>query len=100
MAATDDLLREMHGTLSAMTVRVASIDEKVDALKHDVAVSRREITDRQDRTNGSVAAIKSEQEQAKGAIGVMRWLLAATVGLVGAGAAVAGVILALVAQGG
>lgn len=96
----EGLLREMHGQITASVARLDSIEDKVDGLKVDLEHTRREVTARQDKTNGTVAAIKSEQEQQKGAVAVIRWLAAFTIAIVSAGAAVAGVVLAIVASNG
>ena len=53
----------------------------------------------QDRTNGQVAELKIAHYEQKGALAMLRLMMTVTLAGIGAGAAVAGVILAIVAKG-
>ena len=78
LAEVSDLIREMHGDLKVLVDRVGKIEQ------HQAA------------TNGNVATLKANDLRQEGAMGVLRWLVLTTLGVVSAGAGVAGVVLALV----
>ena len=77
-----ELIRDMHGDIKVIRSEVV------------------EIKVHQQRTNGAVARLSEEQLIAKGALGIVKWMIGFTIGMVGVGAAVAGIVLAIVARGG
>jgi len=58
-----------------------------------------ELKDHQKEANGSLLAVVKEQHEMRGAVGMLKVLVGLTFAGVGAGAALAGVILVLVRQG-
>lgn len=50
--------------------------------------------------NGLVAKMNEKQLHTEGALAAMRWLMTVVLGMVTAGAAVAGIVLAILAKGG
>lgn len=75
-----DVIMEMHGNVQVLLSQVKAIEQHA-----------REV-------NGSVAELKKETLRAEGALAAMRWMITTTLGLVGVGATVAGVVLAIVAS--
>lgn len=78
--AIEHRLTKIEGTLVAIAADVVEIKAATKA------------------TNGHVAEISREQEQQKGGLAVLKWMVTVTIAMVAAGAAVAGVILAFVAN--
>ena len=79
--AAEALIREIHGDLKVV--------------KSDVA----EVKMHQRETNGHIADLKAEHYRQAGVIAILRWLISFTLAGIGAGAAVAGIILAIVTRG-
>jgi hypothetical protein len=77
-----ELIREMYADVKVLVSEVAEV--KVQAA----------------RTNGLVAQLQANDLKREGALNILKWLIGLTLALVSAGAAVAGVVLALVARGG
>lgn len=59
-----------------------------------------QIEQHQARTNGQVATLNIQHYEQRGAIAALRWMMTATLGGIGGGAAIAGVILTIVVKGG
>ena len=79
-AQVEGLIREMHGDLKVV--------------KSDVA----EVKEHQRLTNGHIADLKAESYRVAGAVSMLRWMVSFTLAGIGTGAALAGVILAIVAN--
>ena len=78
---------------TAKTVETVGIlNERQQATREDVA----EIKEHQKEQNGTLLAVVKEQHETKGAVGMLKWMLSFTLLGIGAGSALAGVILALV----
>ena len=69
------------------------VDERQKVMREDVA----ELKEHQRAANGITSRLAAEQLKAEGALGAIKFMLAITLGGISAGAAVAGIILALVA---
>lgn len=95
----EQLLRETHTTVTVLAERQIADQASAREWRSMVADKLDGVTARQDKTNGTVAAIDHKQTLQDGAMGVLQWLLTAVIGMTGAGAAVAGVVLALVWKG-
>lgn len=78
----------------AIEHRLTKIEGTLVAVASDVV----EIKSATKATNGHVADIIREQERQKGGIAVLQWMVTVAIAMVAAGAGVAGVILAIVAQ--
>lgn len=81
------LIVETHSTVAMLVERSTGIEDKL------LGVQRRI-----DKINGSVADIQGEQSEQKGAVGALKWLLAVLISVTSAGAAIAGIVLAIVAR--
>ena len=64
-----------------------------------IKVTLATIVTRQERTNGQVAELKTSHYEQRGALAVLRIMMMVTLAGIGAGAAVASVILAIVTKG-
>ena len=80
-ADLEGLVRDLHGDVQAQG-----------------AILKR-VEDRLTKQNGTVADIREEQLVQRGAMGALRWMVTLTIAMVSAGAAVAGVVLAILARG-
>jgi len=87
------LIVEIHST-------VATLDERTRSMDRTMAVQFTAVTTRQDIANGIVAKIKTEQDEQRGGMVMVKWLIAVTLTVMSVGAAIAGVVLAIVSRGG
>ena len=78
---------------TAETVGIMDERQKVD---HETI---REIEAHAREQNGSLLSLATEQHKMEGALAMLRWMVAAATTGIGAGAALAGVILAVVSRG-
>ena len=78
---------------TAKTVETVGIlNERQQVMREDMA----ELKEHQKEANGRMAEVIKEQNETKGAVGMLKWMLSFTLLGIGAGSALAGVILALV----
>ena len=73
---------------------VGVLDERLKATREDMS----ELKEHQKEANGRMAQVISEQHETKGAVGMLKWMLSFTLLGIGAGSALAGVILAIVSS--
>ena len=86
-AELERLIVETHSTVATLVERSIGIENKLLGVQH-----------RQDTANHATAKLQQEQYRQDGALGALRWLLTILLSVTGAGAAIAGVVLAIVAQ--
>lgn len=86
-AEVERLIVETHSTVAMLVERSAGIEDKLTGVQRRI-----------DKINGSVAAVQAEQATQEGALGALKWLLALLISVTGVGAAVAGIVLAIVAR--
>ena len=95
-------LAEIAESLQRIERLSSKTSETVGILNERQGVMREEMTELKEHqkwANGNMTEILAEQHEMRGAILVLRWLVGAVTAGVGAGAALAGVILALVSRG-
>ena len=88
MADVEDIIRDMHTTLGVLVERT----EQIIAHQRDTNGAVASVTN-------EVALIRASEHRRDGALNVLKWLMATTIGGLGAGAAVAMAILAIIARG-
>ena len=93
-AELERLIVETHSTVAMLVERSTGIEDKLTGVQRRV-----------DKINGSIAAVQGdmglmqkEQAMQDGALGALKWLITILISMTGVGAAVAGVVLALVAK--
>jgi len=74
---------------------VGIVDERQKAQREDII----EIKDHLKESNGNLATVIKEQHENKGAVGMLKWMVATLLASMGVGVGLAGVILVLVRQG-
>ena len=82
-------------TIEAVYTAVKVVESELQASRVDVL----EIKDHVKETNGAVASLQREQYIMEGALGALRIMWVITIGLMGIGVGVAGVVLAVVLGG-
>jgi len=70
------------------------VDERQKVMRDDMA----DLKDHQKEANGRLADVVREQHQMDGALAMVKWMVATTLAGIGAGAAMAGIILAVVSS--
>lgn len=98
MPTTDEIaasLQRIERQTAKITETIGILDERQKVIREDLA----ELKDHQKEANGSLLAVVKEQHEMRGAVGMLKVLVGLTFAGVGAGAALAGVILVLVRQG-
>ena len=73
---------------------VGILDERLKATREDMI----ELKEHQKEANGRMAEVMREQQQQDGALAVLKWMVTVTLAGIGAGAALAGIILAVVSR--
>jgi hypothetical protein len=96
----EKLVVEIHSTVAVLAERQIAASRVAEERQTEIAAKLDGVITRQDKTNGTVAAINHKQTLQDGAMAVLRWQAGITIGIVSAGAGVAGVVLAIVAKGG
>ena len=88
------ILERIERQTAKITETVGILDERQRATREDVLEIKRD----QKTSNGNLANLATEQHKMEGAIAMLRWMVAAATAGIGAGAALAGVILAVVSR--
>ena len=73
---------------------VGIVDERQRAMREDMV----ELKQHQKEANGNLLLLSTDQHRMEGALAMLRWMVAAATAGIGAGAALAGVILAVVSR--
>ena len=73
---------------------VGIVDERQRAMREDMV----ELKQHQKEANGNLILLATDQHRMEGALAMLRWMVAAATAGIGAGAALAGVILAVVSR--
>ena len=94
LAEIAESLERIERLTSKTAEAVGILDERQKVMRQDMV----ELKDHQKEANGNMAAIMADQHEMRGAVGMLRWFVAAMTAGIGAGAALAGVILAIVSQ--
>ena len=74
---------------------VSILNERQQEMRKDMG----ELKEHQKEQNGNLLNLATEQHKMEGALAMLRWMVAAATTGIGAGAALAGVILAVVSRG-
>src|SRR3989304_3769680 len=94
MPAAREIAASLRG-IARLTAKNAEmlgiVDERQKVMRDDMA----ELKDHQKEANGRLAVVVREQHQMDGALAMVKWMVATTLGGIGAGAALAGIILAV-----
>ena len=96
-----DTLAEISEALKRIERVTAKTAETAGILNERQEVMRKEMVElkeHQKQANGNMAAIMADQHEMRGAVGMLKWFVAAMTAGIGAGAALAGVILAIVSS--
>ena len=94
-------LAEIAESLERIERQTAKTVETIGILNERQGVMRDEMVElkeHQKQANGNMASIMADQHEMKGAVGMLKWFVMAMTGGIGAGAALAGVILAIVSR--
>jgi len=94
---TDEIaesLARIERLVAKTSETVGILDERLKATRTDMA----ELKDHQKEANGRMAEVVMQQHQQDGALAVLKWMVTVTLAGIGAGAALAGIVLAVVSR--
>ena len=94
LAEISESLKRIERVTAKTAETVGILDERQKVMREEMS----ELKEHQKQANGNMADILAEQHEMRGAVGMLRWFVMAMTGGIGAGAALAGVILAIVSQ--
>ena len=94
LAEIAESLERIERLTSKTAEAVGILDERQKVMRQDMV----ELKEHQKEANGNLQAVATAQHEMRGAVAILRWFVAAMTAGIGAGAALAGVILAIVSQ--
>ena len=94
LAEISESLQRIERVTGKTAETVGILDERQRVMREDMA----ELKEHQKVANGNIADIATRQHEMQGAVGMLKWFVAAMTAGIGAGAALAGVILAIVSS--
>ena len=94
---TDSIPRgEVEAMFKTVEVEVSGLKTEIGHLRSEVTSGQSQIIKRLDVTNGQLGEVKADQHRLEGGLDVLRWMLGFMATGLGAGAALAGVILTVI----
>src|SRR3990167_7386217 len=92
LAEITEALKRIERVTAKTAETVGILDERQKVIREEIV----SLKEHQKEANGNMASIMADQHEVKGAVSMLRWFVAAMTAGIGAGAALAGVILAIV----
>src|SRR3989304_675805 len=95
LAEISESLKRIERVTAKTAETVGILDERQKVMRDEMV----ELKDHQKEGNGHMAAIMADQHEMKGAVSMLKWFVGAMTAGIGAGAALAGGVLAVVGRG-